>query len=64
MHLHLTGLIPLCCGIYGQLVLRRVIRVSRDPVAAERWHQQYDGFMRISSALLIAVGLLQLAGLL
>ena len=63
MYLNFSGLIPIAGGIYGLLVVFRVVRVSKNPDANERWLRKFGSLMKILSPLIILFGVAELFGL-
>jgi len=60
-----SGLIPLLCGIYGLLLVYRVVpRKPKDPEKMELWHRKFGKMMKILSPFLIIFGILELLGVL
>jgi hypothetical protein len=65
MHINLGGLIPIFCGIYGLLIVYRVVQLkSKDPEKMELWHRKFDKMIKVLSPILIGYGLLNLIGIL
>jgi hypothetical protein len=65
MHINLGGLIPIFCGIYGLLIVYRVVQLkSKDPEKMELWHRKFDKMIKVLSPILIGYGLLNLLGIL
>ncbi len=65
MQLHLSGLIPICGGVFGLLLAFRVLpRNPKDPEKMELWHRKFGGMMKVLSPLLIGFGILELFGML
>lgn len=58
----LEGLIPLLGGVYCVLVAFRVVRVSKNPEANERWLQKYGTWLKILGLIVILFGLAELFG--
>jgi hypothetical protein len=65
MHINLGGLIPILGGIYGLLIVYRVVSLKpNDPEKMELWHRKFDKLLKVLSPILIAYGLLNLLGIL
>jgi hypothetical protein len=65
MHIKLSGLIPILGGIYGLLLVYRVVpRKPKDPEKMELWHRKFGKMMKAISPLLIGFGLLEFFGVL
>jgi len=65
MHIKLGGLILIFCGIYGLLIVYRVVQLkSKDPEKMELWHRKFDKMIKVLSPILIGYGLLNLIGIL
>jgi hypothetical protein len=65
MHIKLGGLILIFCGIYGLLIVYRVVQLkSKDPEKMELWHRKFDKMIKVLSPILIGYGLLNLLGIL
>jgi hypothetical protein len=65
MHINLGGLIPILCGIYGLLIVYRVVPIkTNDPEKMELWHRKFDKLLKVLTPILIAYGLLNLLGIL
>jgi hypothetical protein len=65
MYIKLGGLIPVLGGIYGLLLAYRVVpRQPRHPEQMELWHRKFGTLIKILSPFLIALGLLELFGVL
>jgi hypothetical protein len=65
MHIKLEGLIPIFGGIYGLLLVYRVVpRKPRNPEKMELWHRKFDTLIKILGPLLIGFGLLEFFGVL
>ena len=62
MHLNISGLILVAGGIYGMLGAFRVVQLSTDPDANERWLKKYGTLMKIASPVVFLYGLAQLLG--
>ncbi len=60
--MNLSGLIPLLGGVYCLLVVFRVVRVSKNPDANERWLQKYGTWLKILAPIVILFGLAELFG--
>jgi len=59
------GLIPIFVGIYGLLMVYRIVpKKPRDPEKMELWHRKFDKMMKIMSPFLIIFGIVQLCGFL
>ncbi len=59
---NLSGLIPLLGGVYCLLVAFRVVRVSKNLDANERWLQKYGTWLKILAPIVILFGLAELVG--
>ena len=55
--LNFEGLIPLGGGIWGLLVVSRVMSVSKDPDKNAAWLRKFGGLLKILSPLLVLFGL-------
>jgi hypothetical protein len=65
MHIKISGLIPIFGGIYGLLLVYRVVpRKPKDPEKMELWHRKFDKMMKVISPVLIGFGLLEFFGVL
>jgi len=65
MHINLGGLIPILCGIFGLLIVYRVVPLKpNDPEKMELWHRKFDKMIKVLSPILIGYGLLNLLGIL
>ncbi len=60
--MNLSGLIPLLGGVYCLLVAFRVVRVSKNLDANERWLQKYGTWLKILAPIVILFGLAELFG--
>ena len=56
------GLIPLLGGVYCVLVAFRIVRVSKDSEANERWLQKYGTWLKILGPIVILFGLAEVLG--
>lgn len=63
MHLNWSGLIPIAVGTYVLLGLFRVIQLSKNPEANERWLQKFGPLLKIICPLVILFGLAELFGM-
>jgi len=63
MRLNLGGLIPIAGGIYGLLVVYRLVQVSKNPEANELWLRKFGPLVKILSPLVVLFGIAQLLGL-
>jgi hypothetical protein len=63
MHWNLGGFITIGAGIYVLLATFRVVPLSSNPQANERWLQKFGPAMKVLCPLLILFGLGELFGL-
>jgi len=61
--MNVGGLILIAGGIYGLLAAFRVVRVSKNAEANERWLQKFGLIIKVISPLAILFGLAELLGL-
>ncbi len=59
------GIISILGGIYGLLLVYRVLPVNpKDPDRSELWHRKFDKMMKIVCPIVIVFGMLLVLGLL
>ena len=63
MHLDWSGLIPIAVGIYALLGVFRIIQLSKNPEANERWLRKFGPILKIACPIVILFGLGELFGL-
>ncbi len=63
MHLNLSGLVFIAGGVFGLLAAFRVVRVTNNPEAGERWLRKFGPMMKVIGPIIILFGLRQLFGL-
>ena len=63
MRLNFTGLIPIAFSIYVLLAVFRVVQLSKNAEANEKWLRKFGPMMKVLCPILILFGLGQLFGL-
>ena len=63
MRLNFTGLIPIAFSFYVLLAVFRVVQLSKNVEANEKWLRKFGPMMKVLCPILILFGLGQLFGL-